>query len=133
LLSVFLESVALYDVLNLLNAGISVETIARSVTFGAFIQGIVNPDLAELLIAPLSLMLTLEASKAGITPTVLSNISIDTIPEENILDIMKDLRPEKYYELQEKAERGSSKDAVEKEVLPKTEQSFMNLVNKEDK
>lgn len=128
-----LEPSALYDILNLLDAGISVETIIRSVTFGAFTQGIVNPDLAELLLPPLCIMLTLEASKAGISPTVRSNIKIDTIPEETILDIMKDLRPEKYYELLEMAEKGSSKDAVEEEVLPKTEQSFMNLVNKEDK
>ena len=128
-----LEPSAWYDILNLLDAGISVETIIRSVTFGAFTQGIVNPDLAELLLPPLCIMLTLEASKAGISPTVRSNITKTTIPEENILEIMKELRPERYYELKNKGPQNSVGQVTKEETLSETKESFLSLINKEDK
>ena len=49
------------DFLRLMDAGIPIETITRTITFSAFTKGIVNPDLAELLVVPVSLFLLTEA------------------------------------------------------------------------
>jgi|TARA_R110000765_G_scaffold14588_1_gene42570 hypothetical protein len=131
-----LKPSALYDTLNLLDAGISVETIVRSITFAAFTKGLINPDVAELLLPPLGLLLTLEARKAGISATVRSNITPTTIPENEILDIMKDLRPEKYYTMKAKVKYKKENSPVEETEIGMEKQivdSFLTPVNREGK
>ena len=132
----WLKPSALYDTLNLLDAGISVETIVRSITFAAFTKGLINPDVAELLLPPLGLLLTLEARKAGISATVRSNITPTTIPENEILDIMKDLRPEKYYTMKAKVKYKKENSPVEETEIGMEKQivdSFLTPVNREGK
>ena len=65
-----------YDLLRLIDAGIPIETLVRTATFGAFTQGLITPDVAEMLNAPLSAHLLVEADRAGITPKFNNNVKI---------------------------------------------------------
>lgn len=100
------------DLLRLIDAGVPIESITRTITFGAFIKGTVSPDLAELLNIPISVHLTLDARRAGITPKFSNNIKNDSIPQHKIFDVMKELNPERYKQYEQgtafKASEGTS-------------------------
>jgi len=87
------------DLLRLMDAGVPIETIARTISFGAFTNGKVNPDLAELLNVPISLKLLTNARKAGISPKFNNSVELDIIPQDDIMDLMRDLNPTRYAEV----------------------------------
>tara|TARA_R110000824_G_C15009546_1_gene657156 strand:- start:114 stop:707 length:594 start_codon:yes stop_codon:yes gene_type:complete len=103
------------DLLRLIDAGIPVETITRTITFSAFIKGIVSPDLAELLNLPISMHLTLDARRAGISPKFNNNVIDDSIPQHKIFDIMKELNPERYKQYEQGTAFEDSEDTPSKE------------------
>ena len=113
-----------------MDAGIPVETLTRTITFSAFTKGIVNPDLAELLIVPVSLFLLTEARRAGITPKFNNNIKLDMISNADIMGLMEELNPERYQEyLSGKALR--EEDDGEEEATEK-DMSFMGIEEEKD-
>ena len=87
------------DLLRLMDAGVPIETIARTISFGAFTNGKCNPDVAELLNIPISLKLLTNARKAGISPKFNNSVELDIIPQDDIMDLMKDLNPTRYAEV----------------------------------
>jgi len=91
-----LKSETRFDLLRLMDAGIPIETLVRTMTFGAFTEGLVNPDVAELLNVPLSAHLLVLARNAGITPRFNNNVKLDVLPQEDVLDIMRRLNPKRY-------------------------------------
>ena len=120
------------DFLRLMDAGIPIETITRTITFSAFTKGIVNPDLAELLVVPVSLFLLTEARRAGITPKFNNNIELNMISNSDIMGLMEELNPERYKEyLSGEALREESDEEKEEEVTEK-DMSFMGIAEEKD-
>jgi len=110
-----------YDLIRLMDAGVAIETLVRTMTFGAFTEGLVTPDVAELLNIPLSTFLLIEARRAGLTPKFNNNVKLDVLPDEQIFDIMRDLNPKRYNEYLNgtafpKEEEEGSKEQPKKEM-----------------
>ena len=87
-----------FDLLRLMDSGIPIETLVRTAVFGAFTRGLVTPDVAEMLVPPLSVHLLIDARRSGISPKFNNNVKLDILPQEKIFDIMKELNPERYEE-----------------------------------
>ena len=67
----------------------------------AFTQGLITPDVAEMLNIPLSAHLLVEADRAGVAPKFNNNVKLDVLPDEQISDIMRSLNPERYMQYAE--------------------------------
>ena len=59
--------------IQLVDAGVPIETLTRTITFTGFTQGKFTPDIAELLNPVVAGFIAIQADKAGITPRMLNN------------------------------------------------------------
>tara|TARA_R110002020_G_scaffold454344_1_gene669733 strand:+ start:1743 stop:2297 length:555 start_codon:yes stop_codon:yes gene_type:complete len=116
------------DILNLMEAGLPIETIVRTITFTAFTKGLISPDLAELVTVPLSFNLLLEARKAGITPKFNNNPTRESIPFENILELMSELNPKRFEEYLSETEEEKPEQPLDADT---SKTSFMNDMKKD--
>ena len=129
-LTKLMQSEERFDLIRLMDAGIPIETLVRTVTFSAFTKGIINPDVSELLLVPLSLHLLTEARRAGITPKFNNNVKLDLIPQADIFDLMSELNPKRYKEYLDGTAFPEDKeeDVAEKNQDP----SFMGIKGEQD-
>ena len=89
----------LFDVLDM---GISVETVASAFTLQAFSEGVFDPNIAETIKQPLMQFITQEASRAGIEDLNVINEDIPKmINDSDKIEIMSALNPKKYKKLTE--------------------------------
>ena len=90
----------LFDVLDM---GISVETVASAFTLQAFSEGVFDPNIAETIKQPLMQFITQEASRAGIEDLNVINEDIPKmINDSDKIEIMSALNPKKYKKLTER-------------------------------
>ena len=114
--------------LQLMDAGMPIETLVRTITFVGFSQGKFTPDLAEMLNPLLSMYLTVIADKAGITPRLLNNPPPSSIDPKTVMTIMKDLNPDRYVELLNRPfEDEEEEGEPEKDEQDKTPKNFMEM------
>ena len=111
---------------QLMDAGIPIETLARTITFTGFTQGKFTPDVAELLNPRVSIYMAIQADKAGITPRMLNNPPESAIDPDIVFDIMKDLNPNRYLELLN-APTEKEETTEEKEAADETPKTFMEM------
>ncbi len=125
------------DLLNLMDAGIPIETLVRTITFTAFSKGLMTPDVAEMVNVPLSVYLLVEAQKAGITPRFNNTTRRESIPYDDILNIMSELNPDRYMEYmygEEELPPNDKKEETEnKNLLEADKMSFLKATSKENK
>jgi len=101
------------NILQLLDAGISSETIASSLVLKMFSEGIFSPDVAEIIKPPLVSIITDMGVEAGIEDiNVVNELPKDSMPEEDKLKLMSKLNPEKH----ERIMRGH-KESLEEDEL----------------
>jgi hypothetical protein len=101
------------NVLQLLDAGISSETIASSLVLKMFSEGVFTPDIAEIIKPPLVSIITDMGVEAGIEDiNVVNELPQDAMPEEAKLDLMRKLNPQKH----QKIMRGYQDRAAEDEL-----------------
>lgn len=79
------------DLLDLLYAGVTIESIVKSIVFVGFTQGLFTPDIAEIAKIYLFFHVRAMARKAGIRPRLFNTNDMEEI---NIADIMSTLKPE---------------------------------------
>ena len=90
----------LFDVLDM---GISVETVASAFTLQAFSEGVFDPNIAETIKQPLMQFIIQEASRAGIEDLNVINEDIPKmINDSDKIEIMSALNPKKYKKLTER-------------------------------
>ena len=111
---------------QLMDAGIPIETLARTITFTGFTQGKFTPDVAELLNPLVSIYMAIQADKAGITPRMLNNPPESAIDIETVSTIMKDLNPDRYIELLNKSTK-EEEAMEEKEAADEAPKTFMEM------
>ena len=116
----------LISLLNLLDAGVSIESIVRTITFTGFVDGMITVDVAELINPILIIEILALARKAGIGDARLLN-SYDraAVNTEKTLEIMKQLKPKKYKNIREKANALAEKSREKRESPSALEGSFM--------
>ena len=116
------------SILQLMDAGLPIETLVRTITFVGFSQGKFTPDLAEMLNPLLAMYMTMIADKAGITPRLLNNPEPSSIDSETVMTIMKDLNPDRYVELLNRpVEDEETEGELEQDENDKTAKNFMEM------
>jgi len=101
----------LFDVLDM---GISVETVASAFTLQAFSEGVFDPNIAETIKRPLMQFITQEASRAGIEDLNVVNENVPKImPDDKKLRVMQSLSPDKFNRLNEEFMELSQQDDFE--------------------
>ena len=108
--------------IQLVDAGVPIETLTRTITFTGFTQGKFTPDVAELLNPVVAGFIAIQADKAGITPRMLNNPPKTSIDDDTVFEIMKDLNPERYVQL-----ATQSVEEEEQEEKPTTAMNFMEM------
>ena len=108
--------------IQLVDAGVPIETLTRTITFTGFTQGKFTPDIAELLNPVVAGFIAIQADKAGITPRMLNNPPKTSIEDDTVFEIMKDLNPERYVQL-----ATQSVEEEEQEEQPTTAMNFMEM------
>ncbi|HAI39431.1 MAG TPA: hypothetical protein DCM40_15625 [Maribacter sp.] len=98
LVSESLEEPAAYqNIVSLLDAGISAETLASAVTLKMFSEGVFTPDIAEIIKPPLTARITDIGVEEGIEDLrVVNEIPDEDIDPENDLEMMQRINPEKF-------------------------------------
>ena len=88
------------SILNIIDAGLSAETVASSFVMKMFSEGIITPDIAELIKPPIVAHIVDLATEAGIEDiTVVNELPQEGMTEEDSLELMSKLRPEKSQKL----------------------------------
>ena len=91
------------ELFDLLDIGISVETVASAFTLQAFSEGVFDPNVAELVKTPLIQFITQEAARAGIEDLNVINEDVPKMMDDsNKIEIMSSLNPKKYKKLTER-------------------------------
>jgi len=118
----------IYNLISMIDAGISVESIVRTVTFNGFVEGKWSPDVAELLNPILLLEVLAIANNAGVDEIrILNRYEDNRVKPEKTLEIMKALNPRKYERKKNEALQ-ELKTLEEVETLPVEEESFMAIL-----
>ena len=89
---------------KLMYAGVPAESLARTITFRGFLEGLWTPDIEELLVIPVIFELVADAQDEGITSRIFNDFSDDAISEETVLDVMENLNPEEFQSLKSQAD-----------------------------
>lgn len=92
------------QLLNLMAAGTTIESIVNTVALGGFTEGEFTPDTAELLKPALTLYLVGAALENNIEATVFNKGPDDEdgkIKNKDLLNIMQDMRPEQFEAIKE--------------------------------
>ena len=85
------------ELFDLLDIGISVETVASAFTLQAFSEGVFDPNIAETIKKPLMQFITQEASRAGIEDLNVINEDMPKIMNDSDkIQIMSTLNPRKH-------------------------------------
>ena len=134
--------------LRLMLAGVPIEAITNTVTFTGFTEGYWTPDMSEILKMPVTMHFMGLALENSI-PATLFNVDPeeqkekDRIPEEKIMAIMKQNRPDMYNkimyaadllldgETNEEGEESVDEFSEEKEVPMIEDSSFMEMQEEE--
>ena len=116
------------DLISMIDAGISVESIVRTITFKGFVDGKWSPDVAELLNPILLLEVLAVANNAGVDDIrILNRYKDNSVKPEKTLEIMKALNPRKYERRKNQAlQKFKTLEAVK--TLPVEEESFMSAL-----
>ena len=93
-----LEHPAAYEnILNLLDAGISSETIASALVLKMFSEGVFTPDVAEIIKPPLIAVITDLGMDAGVEDVnVVNSVPQDAMSTDQSYELMQQVNPEKY-------------------------------------
>ena len=117
----------LFDVLDM---GMSVETVVSAMLMQNFSEGIFTPDVAELVKVPMIQLLTQAASDSGIEDL---NITNENLPKkrstEERVELMRTLNPQKFDRLREEGMAMNEEMPMEEEELEMEapmEQGFIN-------
>ena len=92
------------NILKLLEGGVPAETLARTVSFKGFIDGLWTVDISELLSIPLIFEFVADAKDSGTDFRIFNDVEEDDINDESVLNIMKDFNPDKYATIQREAD-----------------------------
>ena len=85
------------DVINLLDIGISAETIASSITLKMFSEGIFTPDVAEIIKPSVVAVIADMGAEAGVEDiNVINTLPKQGIPVEERMEMMSKINPDKF-------------------------------------
>lgn len=118
------------NIIMLIDAGVSIESIVRGITFNGFVEGEWTPDVAEMLNPILLLEVLTIANYAGLDDIrTVNSYPDDEIKSSKILEIMRELNPKKYERRRDEALQQKQMLVSEKEQEPLVEDgSFMAVL-----
>ena len=114
------------ELFNVLDMGISVETVASAFVLQAFSEGVFDPNISELIKVPLMQFITQEASREGIEDL---NVVNSDMPKSTSIadkaDVMSVFSPDKFKRLSEEDEEEDVPMMDMEEEMP-IPQGFIN-------
>tara|TARA_R100000008_G_scaffold24822_1_gene13378 strand:+ start:6409 stop:6966 length:558 start_codon:yes stop_codon:yes gene_type:complete len=129
------EPSATKTLLNLLDAGISAETLASAVTLKMFSEGMFSPDVAEIIKPPLTAFISdlgMEADIDGLQ--VVNEIPDEGMTNTESIELMSKINPQKFQNIMEPAEQEEAFDSMVLDLdIPEQEgglpprQSFLEM------
>ena len=117
------------ELFNVLDAGLSVETVVSGFVLNAFTEGVFTPDVAELIKTPLIQFIAQAAGREGIEDL---NVLNEDIPKSSIgedkFSIMRALNPKKFDRITNEENNELEEEAPEMEMddMPMMQQGFIN-------
>ena len=108
------------DMLDLLYAGVTIESLVKTLTFTAFTEGLITPDVAEIADIYLFFYVLGQARKAGIRPRLYNT---DDTKRVNIPEIMGGLNPDRYDSILKTADSVEGSAPVGEAFMQMKEQS----------
>lgn len=90
------DPVATETIAKLLYIGVSIESIVSSITLKLFGEGVISPDVAELVKPPAYNVVLKIANDNGITPKVFNGFPKAGVSDKEFLSLIKKLKPEEY-------------------------------------
>ena len=106
------------DILGLLDAGISAETISSALVMQAFTEGMVTPDVAEIIKEPLMRIILRIGLDNGIQDiNVVNDMPKGGMSAEDSLSLMRKVNPNKYNKMIENFELNKGEDLLAQESM----------------
>tara|TARA_R100001510_G_C7647556_1_gene204886 strand:- start:547 stop:1101 length:555 start_codon:yes stop_codon:yes gene_type:complete len=106
---------AFQDILNLLDIGISAETLASSIVLKMFSEGVFTPDIAEMIKLPLVAHITAIGVDAGIEDiNVVNELPQDAIDPTERMNLIQKINPDK---AQREMDRVNSQEEFDEMLL----------------
>ena len=119
------------NIVNLLDAGISAETISSAFVMKLFSEGVFTPDVAEIIKPPLAAHITKIGLEAGVEDiNVVNEAPPQSMDEGSSIQLMSKVNPKKYERIMGDAmqEKMDSELAAQIELPEEEEQpSFLNM------
>tara|TARA_Y100000034_G_scaffold68405_1_gene82554 strand:+ start:68 stop:637 length:570 start_codon:yes stop_codon:yes gene_type:complete len=85
------------DIVGLLDAGISAETISSALVMQAFTEGLITPDVAEIIKQPLMRVILRIGLDNGVQDmNVVNELPKDGMSEEDSMTLMRTINPNKF-------------------------------------
>jgi len=112
------------QMMDMLYAGVTIESLVKVLTFTGFMNGLWTPDVAEATKVPVFFWIMAQAAKAGLRPRLYNNLK-DT--EVNKGRIMKRLDPTKYKELTAETPEAPAEELPAEEPQEITTEPFMTM------
>ena len=113
-----------YD--KIISLGMPIESITNTITFGGFIEGLWNADVAELLKPPVMAMLLSYADERDLPYIAFNNTksaahsSLDELDEAEFLSVMRENNPEAFANIEQ-----AINDSVKERVLADLEKESL--------
>ena len=111
---------------KLMYLGISVETIVNSIMSKSFAEGMISPDVAELLKGPLVFHIMKMADDMGVTPKIINNFPKEPMSDAMTLDLLREMRPSEYTKLMTKEQGALIEEDIELNKQLETAKAFMS-------
>tara|TARA_R100000008_G_scaffold85183_1_gene74449 strand:+ start:1921 stop:2469 length:549 start_codon:yes stop_codon:yes gene_type:complete len=136
-MDVILESLsqeeAQRSIINLLDAGISSETIASAFVLKMFAEGVFSPDVAEIIKPPLTAHITRLGVDSGVEDiNVVNEAPYEGMAEQESFDLMSKVNPRKYEKVMNRAmQEEAEEELISRIELPEeeapTRESFLDM------
>ena len=118
------EESAYNQMMDMLYAGVSIESLVNTLTFVGFMNGLWRPDVAEGAKIPLFFWIMAQAAKSGLRPRLYNNLRKTDIDTNRI---MKTMQPNEYKKTLAEAPEAPVEELPEEQPQEAVGEPFMTM------
>ena len=118
------EESAYNQMMDMLYAGVSIESLVNTLTFVGFMNGLWSPDVAEGAKIPLFFWIMAQAAKSGLRPRLYNNLRKTDIDTNRI---MKTMQPNEYKKTLAEAPAAPVEELPEEQPQEAVGEPFMTM------
>mgnify|MGYP007092495276 CR=1 FL=1 len=118
------EESAYNQMMDMLYAGVSIESLVNTLTFVGFMNGLWSPDVAEGAKIPLFFWIMAQAAKSGLRPRLYNNLRKTDIDTNRI---SKTMQPNEYKKTHAEAPEAPVEELPEEQPQEAVGEPFMTM------